>query len=455
MINRILSAFGYVPTPPPPPATKLNEVEGDPYAALGNNKPRLVADTDEVLRKIGWHRADLERLTSDEELLQCTQSRQASLAALPWDIEPNSGFGYDEAIHLLRDPIAQAIEAALDAVFYGYSVTELVEIDGQVVVLPCDIRYFEPDSDGSLWMNKGGKREAQDTTLKFILTRNKPKRHAPQGLALYSRAYWPVTHRNELWRNWISYTELSAWPLLAAKVGLPQAFVDAMSAQGFKVAVAVGKDDEVKALTVPTAGEFATQDTALIRRIQRLILGQTGTSGLQGSGSYAAVEVLSRDVLGSLTLSDAKLVRSAAQQVIRFATAAELIDPGFRFVWRDTKSLGKDRADRDAVLYGLGVRPTDQYYLDRYDFGLGDFELLEVQPQQNFAAKPLERIERAIDTRTESPLGAEQIRQAIEMASNPADLRDKLAEIIPDPEFADAIARMQFNSQILGWESAK
>lgn len=457
MINRILAALGYVPQQPPAPATNLNEVDGDPYAAFSSSGNRMVADQDEVLRKIGWHRADLVRLTSDEELLQCTQARQAALAALPWDIEPNTGQGYEAAIELLRDSIAQALEAALDAIFYGYSVVELVEMDGKVVVSPCDIRFFEPDADGVLWMTSGTKREPVDTSIKFILTRNKARRNAPHGVALYSRAYWPVTHRNELWRNWLLYTELFAWPSIAGRVANQQAFVDALSEQGYKSVMAVGREDDVKAITTPTAGEFATQDTALIRRIQRLILGQTGTSGLQGGGSYAAVEVLSRDVLGSLTLSDSKLVQRAGQQVLDFAAAAWLIPDGFKFVWRDVKALSKDRADRDAVLAEQGVRLTEQYYRDRYDLGEGDFTIEPQKVPASFAASPQARIDRAVDAAAEmgQALDLGSVREAIEAASNPADLRDKLLEILPDEEFADTMARLTYNAQILGWQSAK
>lgn len=280
------------------------------------------------------------------------------------------------------------------------------------------------------------------------------------GEALLSRAYWPVTHRNELWRNWLLYTELFAWPLIAGKVRNTQAFIDTLSDQGYKAVLAVGQEDDIKALSTPTTGEFATQDTALIRRIQRLILGQTGTSGLQGGGSYAAVEILSRDVLGALTTADRKLTTSAAQQVLTFAEAAGLIQPGFAFVWRDVKSLAKDRAERDEILTRVGVKFTTQYYLDHYDLGTGDFTLAPAQQPAKLsalsAATPIEQMERAIARRGDKqPLDMDAIMESIQLASNPADLRDRLAAIIPDPEFAETLARMSFNAQVLGWESAE
>lgn len=453
MLNTIRALFGYTPTPSPPPAINLNEIDGDPTAAFSGGQYRLASDPDEVLRKVGWHRADLAKLTTDEELYQCMQARRSALASQPWDIEPNSGAAYEAAVAALREPIDRAIDAALDAVFYGYSITELVVQDGTVLVIPCDIRYFTPTADGLVLMTTGSSTPI-DTTLKFIATFHRATRENPQGDAVLSRAYWPVTHRNELWRNWLLYTELFAWPLVAGRVRNPQAFVAAMADQGYKSSIAVGQEDDVKALSVPAAGEFSTQDTALIRRIQRLILGQTGTSGLQGGGSYSAVEVLSKDVLGALTASDRKIATGAAEQVLRFAEVADIIPAGFKFVWRDEKRLSRERADRDEVLARAGVKFTEQYYLDRYDFAPGDFELQQTQPQVKLAATGMQQIDRAAEGRPQ-PLDLAAIQEAIELASNPADLRDRLAQIVPDPEFAESLARVGFGAQILGWDEGR
>lgn len=456
MLNTIRALLGYTPTPPPPVATNLNEIDGDPTASFSGGRYRLVSDPDEVLRKVGWHRADLSKLTTDEELYQCMAARRAALAAQQWDIEPNTGAAYEAAMAAIRKPIDLAIDAALDAVFYGYSVTELVHQDGAILVIPCDIRYFSPTCDGLVLMTTDSNKPI-DTTLKFIATFHRATRENPQGDAVLSRAYWPVTHRNELWRNWLLYTELFAWPLVAGRVRNPQAFVAAMADQGYKSSIAVGQEDDVKALSVPAAGEFSTQDTALIRRIQRLILGQTGTSGLQGGGSYSAVEVLSKDVLGALTASDRKIATGAAEQVLRFAEVADIIPAGFKFVWRDAKSLGRERADRDEVLTRAGVRFTEQYYRDRYDLGEGDFTLAQEPTQAAFRATDMAVIDRQVEAAANGgqALSLEAVRQAIELASNPADLRDRLAEIIPDQEFTDTLARVSFAAQILGWSSAE
>lgn len=162
--------------------------------------------------------------------------------------------------------------------------------------------------------------------------------------------------------------------------------------------------------------------------------------------------------------------------------------PAPTFVMADDTGLEADRAARDAILVEkVGVRLTEQYIAERYDLDPGDFTLVDPKLDTNvslqgppedggaqppaggqgarFAAGDPERftpVQQGIedgldDLQTVDPIAPELVRAAVLAARDEADLRERLAALIPqaDPRFQQALERASFAAAVLGYVAAE
>lgn len=338
------------------------------------------------------------------------------------------------------------------------------------------LEWFEPRRDGSLWMTlpHQGSARPVDTTVKFILSRRNATYRSPYGEALLSRVYWPWFFRYNGWRFWMQFLERFADPLITGQVFEPQAFVDAMNGLGMTSVIGVGKEETVSATTPMLAGEFQRAEQALVGRIQKVILGQTLTSQVDGKGSYAAAQV-HNEVRDDKRRADIRLVTGAVQDLINAMWTLNALTGDIpTFVMQDDTGLESARAERDATLANANiVRFTDQYLLDRYDLDVGDFELppttrqtgtltalqLATRPQR-FTQDQAD-VEHLADTalaESANPIPAEVLRQAIAQASDPEDLAERLSKLYQGHdavEFQAVVERALFAADVLGYVNAE
>jgi hypothetical protein len=177
----------------------------------------------------------------------------------------------------------------------------------------------------------------------------------------------------------MQFLERFGSPMLLGKSHDPETMADALLNALQDSVVAVGNQDEVTTVLASGSGEaFKAADDALVRRIQRLILGQTLTSDVGNSGSYAAA-LVQNEVRMDKRNADLRMQSQTIQKVINALTwlrfGADAEPP--RFVAEDERGIEKERADRDAVLAKAGnIKFTEQYLLRVYDFEKGDFEIV-------------------------------------------------------------------------------
>ena len=380
----MLAAAGLAAPKPPLPATAIlnQEVALEQVLSALSRLP----DPDLVIDQLGMSRADLRKLETDDEISAALETRREAVIATPWRLEPAEG----EPVQWLHDTLAPHLEALLrgawTALPYGYSVQEVVYRPDPVRgargiglerVVDKPLEWFEPRRDGSLWYTPptglgSGVPVPVDTQVKFLLTRRSPTYRNPYGEALLSRCYWPWFFRHNGWRFWMRFIERFAEPLLLGQVFDPQGFIAAMRAMGLEAVVGVGKEEAIQAITPGTAGEFEKLELALSRRIQKLILGQTLTSEVGKSGSYAAAQV-HNEVRQDKRNADLRLVSGTVQHLVEALWALNALPgPAPRFVLADDTGLETARAERDAkllpVLIASGLTLTQDYYLDNYDY---------------------------------------------------------------------------------------
>lgn len=472
-------------------------------------------DPDQALADAGLSRADLRRLEYDDEIGAALETRREAVLSTPWQLEPAPEDGKagrlaaERIDDQLRPMMTDLVRAIWEAVPYGYSVIETVwaRRDGNLAIdraVGKPFEWFEPKNDGSLlYRPASGSPVTVDTRFKFLLTRRASTYRQPYGEAMMSRLYTPWFYRREGWRMWARYLERFGAPILAGKIEPPQAdgplseedeaaMDEALDRALAELSQAL--DEAVRSATVATtadisaigpgnAGEaFQAFASRVDARIQKLVLGQTLTTDVGKSGSYAAANVHDR-VRHDKRDADLRLVGATVQ---RLANAISDLNgwPRVAFDWTLPAELQVERAKRDATLRQAGITGfSDDYLLRAYDFAEGDLE----PAQPSTAARPLSAAARGgyrfaagdepstptgrytpgqqavedligtAESRTPEPIDAERIRMAIAAANDPDDLRERLSVLVDqgDPGFDDLVAHSQFAAAVLGYVHAE
>jgi phage gp29-like protein len=469
-----------------------------------------IPDPDAILLKAGIRRHQLSVLESDDEVFGALETRRDACIATPWHLEPQEGDVSKFVAEVIEPVFDPLVRAAWKAVPYGYSVAEIVwRQDGSRIVIDRagekPLQWFEPQRDGTLrYKAPEGMTNPEgvvvDTTYKFILTRRNPTYDNPYGEALLSRLYWAFFFRHNATRFWAQFLERFGNPIILGKTANPKGMIDALTKLGIDAAIAVGTNEEVKAVTQSAGGEFDLFDKALARRVQKLVLGQTLTTDVDGKGSYAAAQVHNM-VRMDKRASDLALVSASMQRVVNAIVALNF--PGATppvFTMADSRGLELERAERDAKLVEAGVvRFTKEYLLDRYDFEETDIEIPEAQAPPQFGpqgAQPpgngpqqgqrpddaraallapstgifrepgdrftpqqevIERISDGLLATYEQPIDPRLVRAAVIEAASPEDLADRLAKLLPGvtgSRFAALLERAMFAADILGFVHA-
>jgi phage gp29-like protein len=456
-----------------------------------------LSDADAVLLRAGISRYQLRELEFDDEISAAVDTRRDAVISTPWRLDPPDGEGSDFIVEQLTPHIDALLRGAWAAVPYGYSVMEVVYeklAGGRIGIASAGERpmeWFKLYRDGrvTMMMTGSGAEVECDTAFKHFVTRRNATWRNPQGDAMLSRLYWAWHFRYNAWRYWITFLERFGTPILLGKGHNPKKLADALVAMGASSAVAVGLDEDVSAVTQSVAGEFERAEAALARRIQKVVLGQTLTTDVGSTGSFAAAKVHD-GVRQDRKNADLRLIQPTMQAVVNALWWLNGMagEPPV-FTQSDGQGLQAERADRDAKLVQAGVvKLTEEYLLRAYDYEPGDIEMPPepdpnaVQPpgaapnpnaparspaQQaaQFAAQPpaFTRRQQEVEQGAEAVLRAAQeagvldprkVRAAIRAARDPEDLAERLAMLLPDlpgGAFDELLARSLFAADVLGY----
>jgi hypothetical protein len=450
-------------------------------------------DPDDMLLKAGMSRANLRVLEYDDEVAQCVDTRREALIATPWRLEPQQGRASKRVQAIISDHVEDVIRSAFDAILYGYNVQEVVYARSSlgIVIESCQskpIEWFYIRGDGQL-MYRGIAQEIECDPRKYLLTRRQPSYRQPYGESLLSRIYWTVFFKGHGRKFWAKFLERFGEPLLIGKVADQEKFISDVAALGLASGLPVQPNDTVENIAVSQAGEFERFENALSRSIQKLILGQTLTSDVGSSGSYAAAKVHDQ-VRTDKRNADIRLVSRTMQRLIDTLCSLN----GWQaptFVMADGTGLERERAERDKILVDAGiVKLTKDYILDRYDFGEGDFEISDekavtdstgegggnlppptddvnmaaqlstLRPRKIAFTPQQQAIEDAADAlldKVPEPINLDAMLSAVKAATDPSDLSIRLAMLLDqqDPRFAELLARAQFAAATLGYVVAE
>lgn len=457
-------------------------------------------DVDEVLRKAGITRHRLKVMMYDDEVYQAIEKRQDKLESAPWRLEPAEGIETEILYAHLREWWSEIILGAQNARWYGYSVLEAiysklenpkVHIQGDTVtpfigfewIGEKPMQWYEPKSNGSLLLLKNYNHTHQDQEVdqrfKHFLTRCKSTYENPLGEALLSRLYWVWFFKTSGFKFWSKFVEKYGMPLLVGKssTGHNQDMRDALLKAHATSVLAISSGDSVELHSASAVGNgsqaYETFDKNLERRIQKVVLGQTLTSGTDGSGSRALGDV-HLEVQNAKYRADIRMITPTVQAIINALCDLN----GWKrrqIILGEEKSLEPEKAERDVKLKNAGAFLTPQYF--KREYGLEDGDLIEptsVVPHQfthvpkqvfNFKAKPnklsdaQQEVEELTDGQGELQLlSNEQVKELVFKSDSPESLAFNLMQLIPEAtrtQFTANLDQALYAADVLGYAAAQ
>lgn len=441
-------------------------------------------DQDEVLRKAGVSRHRLKVLLDDDEIGQAAETRLDALLATPFRIEPSDTPEAEILNKELDEWFYEIAAGAHNALWNGYSVQEAVYAQkggyfGITWIGEKPMQWFEPKNDGRLILRTDGtgiEREV-DQRFKFFLTRRKATYENPYGKALLSMLYWPHFFKTNGFKFWAKFLERFGTPILLGKCknteteDMSTALLNAHS----QSVVSIDIEDDVEILSNGSGNagaSFEVFDKVLTQRIQRVILGQTLTSGTDGSGSRALGDV-HENVRKDKLKSDVRLVTPTAQAVVNAICDLNEWERHKIILGEEPKSLNKEQAERDAILSkDMGVKFSPGYVNKAYGFEEGDIvDAGKEDPQQKqFTALPkrafsfkadmqgLDANQQEVDekiTEIDKQLFSEsELMKVVEASSDVSDLQTKLYGLMSGEsveKFTETMARALYLFDVIGY----
>ena len=456
-------------------------------------------DGDEVLRKAGITRPRLKVMMYDDEIYQCIEKRQDKLESAPWRLEPADTTAAQILNNHLREWWSEIVIGAQNARWFGYSVLEAVynknalHIDGKVItpfiglqwIGEKPMQWYEPKNDGRLILlqnhSKTHRDEECNQHLKHFLTRCKPTYENPYGEALLSRLYWVWFFKNNGFKMWAKFVEQFGMPMLVGKsaVGKNDDMRDALLRAHASRVLAVSSTDTVEVTAAGSSsgnasGTYDTFDKNLERRVQKVILGGTLTSGTDGSGSRALGDV-HMEVQNSKYKADIRMIMPTMQAILNALCDLNGWER-HRIIIGEEKSLEAPKADRDVKLKNAGANLTPQYF--QREYGLQEGDIAEVQqlpantqfsalPHKAFSfsasTKKLSAEQQEVEELTDGQEGIEllnqqQVNELIQTSETPEALAYNLMQLMPkasETQFKANLEMALYAGDVLGYVTAQ
>ena len=361
------------------------------FYSLGTYLP----DPDIVLRKQGKDMRVYKELLCDSHVFACVQSRKSGVLSLEWEI--NRGLDKDENAEnieqLLKNlDIYKLINDILDATLFGFQPIEIMWHKVGNLVLPTELKAKPPewfcyDDDNQLkFRTKEHYYGEELPPRKFLCPQANPSYENPYGERTLSRVFWPVTFKKGGLKFWVIFTEKYGIPHLIGKHprGASKEETDNLAdllEQMVQDAIAVIPDDssvEIQEANKSSSAEiFEKLIDKMNAEISKAILGQTLTTEIGSSGSYAASNThmaVRQDIIDS----DKKLVENTINQLIQWIYEINFNGKDVPvFEMYEEEDVDLTLAQRDKILYDTGVKFTKEYFIKNYGLEDEDFDIRE------------------------------------------------------------------------------
>ncbi|MEE0495249.1 MAG: DUF935 family protein [Cyanobacteriota bacterium] len=356
----------------------------------------ILPDPDIVLKKQGKDIRIYKELLCDPHVFACTQSRKAGVLSLDWEI--NRGLDKDQNAEdvenlLKKLDIQKIISDILDATQFGFQPLEIMwKRDKSGHIMPERVTAKPPewfcfDDDNNLkFRTKENYYGEIVPDKKFLLAQNNPSYNNPYGERTLSRVFWNVTFKKGGLKFWVVFTEKYGMPHLIGKHPRGSTKEETNSLADMledmvQDAIAVIPDDSSIEIQEASKSSSAEIYEKLIDKmnteISKAILGQTLTTEIGSTGSYAASNT-HMQVRQDIIDSDKKLVEGVINQLIQWIYEINFANaevPVFELY--EPEDVDLTLAQRDKILSDTGVKFTKEYFIKNYGLEDEDFDIRE------------------------------------------------------------------------------
>ena len=356
----------------------------------------ILPDPDIVLKKQGKDIRIYKELLCDPHVFACTQSRKAGVLSLDWEI--NRGLDKDQNAEDIENlsknlDIQKLMSDILDATQFGFQPLEIIwkkDESGHIMperVVAKPPEWFCFDDDNNLkFRTKENYYGEIVPNKKFLLAQNNPSYNNPYGERTLSRVFWNVTFKKGGLKFWVVFTEKYGMPHLIGKHPRGSTKEETNSLADMledmvQDAIAVIPDDSSIEIQEASKSSSAEIYEKLIDKmnteISKAILGQTLTTEIGSTGSYAASNT-HMQVRQDIVDSDKKLVEGVINQLIQWIYEVNFANaevPVFELY--EPEDVDLNLAQRDKILSDTGVKFTKEYFIKNYGLEEEDFDIRE------------------------------------------------------------------------------
>lgn len=237
-------------------------------------------------------------------------------------------------------------------------------------------------------------KDFEDNVLpygKFVVTTNNGTSYNPNGDPLAFKLITPWLFMCTSDDLWLDFAKRFANGFMHAKIEdeeQQEVVKRALESAAKSSIIVTDKNSELE-LSQPNRDSslYIQMSEMATRRIQKVILGETQTSGMEVRGSSASATI-HNEVRLEKTRADIKLVEAAINEtILQIALVNGFIPdasyeselPKAKIIYDPEFNL--ELASRDSTLRSMGVKFSKDYYVKNYGFEPEDFELEEIQPQ--------------------------------------------------------------------------
>lgn len=353
----------------------------------------ILPDVDSVLMRAANGMEVYRELLRDAHVRSCVTSRKAGVLSKSWRLDKNNASSQvlELVEHAFENLDLEGIMSQiLNAPLFGYQPIEVVWESSEAAVLPVKVdakpqEWFAFDKQGRLRLLSNANLFDGELLpdMKFLCPRYNATYINPYGERILSSVFWPVTFKKGGLKFWVSFVEKYGMPWAIGKINRQtvqqeaQELRDALNNMVQDGVAVVDKNCDIELHEAGGKSASAQIYKELVEfnneEISKAILGQTLTTQVGSTGSYAASKV-HLCVREDIVLSDIRLVQRTLNELIKWIVAlnAKASEKAPQFVIYDKNAINTELAQRDEILSRIGVQFTRDYFLKTYSLGDSD-----------------------------------------------------------------------------------
>jgi phage gp29-like protein len=373
---------------PPANTDEVASIKRDPLHPLFSG---LISVNDDTLATRGQGKGLklYEEVERDAHVFACLNKRKMAVISRPWEVVPASDAALDvHAADVVRAQLSRLNFDAiclslLDAINKGFSVGEVLwTLNGTEIlaseIRPRDQRRFLFGENYELRL-KTRENMLPGTELperKFIVHSVGAKDGNPYGLGLGSKLFWPVWFKRQGITFWLTFLDKFGSPTAIGKYpnGTQESdkkkLLDALAAISQDAGVIIPEGTVIELLEATRGGQagYEAMCRYMDEQIAYCILGEA-EGGKNSGGALASAAITRNEVRLELVQFDADMLSAALNaSVVKWISEYNVPGATPPTIWRKIVAPEdiKLRAERDMILFNMGLRPDETYQAENY-----------------------------------------------------------------------------------------